>query len=108
MYLEFANGKPNSVDITFSHLGGIFTKTVTLFRRDINGTYIPLKEDISTNITCPSVSYKITDDSASENAIFYLELKNGEIGFCIYKGTDYATMYPTGTKVSMKKNKSRI
>lgn len=108
MYLRFANGKPNSINITFGHLEGLFRKTVTLSRKDLNKEYIPINVDINAKITCPFISYKITDDSASSNAILFLELTVGKREVCAYENLNYGETYPTATKVSMKNFKPRI
>ena len=109
MVLSFANGKPNSIDITFSRLGGLFRKTVTLSGRDLKDTYIPITTDIRAMITCPSVSYKITDDYASENAVTSLEVTEKGMALCTYgRSTFGSATYPTGTNVSMRQYKARV
>ena len=108
MVLSFANGRPDSIDITFGHLGGLSSKTVTLTKAQLSGMYIPINADISAKVTCPSISYKITQDSASENAITSFQLTEGGMGLCTYERSSYGATYPTGKKVSMKQYKGGI
>ena len=107
MSLSFANAIPESVEVYFKRLGGLFTKTVTLTRDDLNKQYIPI-DDIDVTLACPSISYKITSDSSSENALISFTIGSGGYVYCNYvRETSFAT-YKTGKTVSMKKYTSAV
>ena len=108
MSLSFANGIPESIEIYFKRLGGLFTQTVTLTRDDLKKQYIPIDADIDVTLVCPSISYKITSDSSSENAVVSFAIGSGGYGYCNYVRTTSFATYKTGKTVSMKKHTSVV
>ena len=51
---------------------------------------------------CPSISYKITEDSAEKNALRYVSLSGKNYWGCSYEETKHGQLYSTGTLVDMK------
>ena len=83
--MQFANANPDSMEITFGNLLNVVKKTVQLNKTDLSKRFISLDLPITPQLSCPSFSYKITQDSASKNAIDLVQVGQGGSIVCKYE-----------------------
>lgn len=110
MTAKFANGRPDSIDITFSHMFGKIHKTITWTKDEPTGKYFDYVSFKPT--ACPDLMYLITKDSNPGNALNELTIYAGENAIyargnaiCVYEPS--TQQYPTRDETMMQLKKKR-